>query len=243
MTVEDVLAFRSVSAPAISPDGRWVAYVVTGMDFENNVNDSDIWVVRTEGGDPQRLTHLSGVEESPQWAPDSSFILFASDRREDAERQLYGIRPDGGEAWPVTDWATGVGAFHLSPDGARLGFVANAPTDAEQEAFETLRGRPIVWGEPYPDEWAHLWIAPMEHERAGEATRVSPDAMFVSAFVWNPELERSREVTRVCLEKLTRVKSEESSGSKCVLKRVRLMDGPSWKWQAPVSILSEVVPL
>ena len=38
MQVADVLALSSVSDPQVSPDGRWVAYVVTKMDFEENLN-------------------------------------------------------------------------------------------------------------------------------------------------------------------------------------------------------------
>ena len=34
MTVEDVLTVRSVSGATISPDGRWIAYVVSERDFE-----------------------------------------------------------------------------------------------------------------------------------------------------------------------------------------------------------------
>ena len=45
MTVEDVLTLEQISNVRISPDGRWVAYVVTVQDIEENVSDSDLWVV------------------------------------------------------------------------------------------------------------------------------------------------------------------------------------------------------
>ena len=56
MHVADVLAVSSVSDPQVSPDGRWVAYVVTKMNFEENLNDADVWVVSVDGGEPVRLT-------------------------------------------------------------------------------------------------------------------------------------------------------------------------------------------
>lgn len=47
MTFEDVLALKSVSDAQISPDGKWVAYVVTSVDMKENANDADVWPVST----------------------------------------------------------------------------------------------------------------------------------------------------------------------------------------------------
>ena len=142
LEVEDVLALAAVSNPEISPEGSWVAYVVTKRDFEENINDSDVWVVRTEDGEPVQLTHHKGVDNSPRWAPDGTWLAFVSDRGE--KTQVYGIRPDGGEAWPVTEWATDIESFRFSPDGARLAFVAKPDKTEDQEEHEKERGRPHV---------------------------------------------------------------------------------------------------
>ena len=40
MTVADVLAMRQVGNVALSPSGRWVAYVVTERDLERNVKSA-----------------------------------------------------------------------------------------------------------------------------------------------------------------------------------------------------------
>ena len=173
MNVEDVLALASVGDPQISPDGRWVAYVVTTPDFEENLNDSEIWVVAADDGEPLQLTSHKGSDDSPQWAADSSWLGFLSDRSE--EQQVYGIRPDGGEAWKVTDWTRGIGSFRLSPEGKRIAFVAKPEKTEEQETVEKERGRPRVRGEAYADDWALLWVASLENGRAQEATRNSPD--------------------------------------------------------------------
>ena len=93
MDVEDVLALSSVADPQISPDGRYVAYVVTERDEEENINDSDIWIVATEDGDPIRLTYHKGSDDSPLWAPDGSWLGFLSDRGE--KKQVFGIRLAG----------------------------------------------------------------------------------------------------------------------------------------------------
>ena len=41
MTFEDVLGLKSVSDAQVSPDGKWVAYVVTSVDMKENANDEE----------------------------------------------------------------------------------------------------------------------------------------------------------------------------------------------------------
>ena len=71
-TVDDVLAMKSIAALAISPDGEWIAYVVSHRDLQNSKNLSNIWLVPRAGGESFQLTHGDGTERSPAWAPDGS---------------------------------------------------------------------------------------------------------------------------------------------------------------------------
>lgn len=187
MTVEDVLALKSVGQITISPDGRWIAYVVTSRDFDEDRNETDLWVVSTasDGGPPRRLTYRSGADDAPQWHPGSAWLAFASDRGE--QRQVYGIHPDGGEAWQVTAVETGVGQFRFSPDGSRLAFTSSPePTEADEE-LEKTRGRPMVWDSAYTEEWSRLYSGPIENDELGEFTQRSPDSVYVNEFVWGPD--------------------------------------------------------
>src|SRR6266481_9809300 len=67
MTFEDVLALKSVSDAQVSPDGKWVAYVVTSVDMKENANDADVWLVSTSGGEPIRLTTNKKNDNQPRW--------------------------------------------------------------------------------------------------------------------------------------------------------------------------------
>lgn len=186
MTVEDVLRLKSVADPQISPDGRWVVYVVTAADLEENESNSDIWLVPTGGGEPYPLTRGPKRDNSPRWSPDGTWIAFLSNR--DEKTQVYGIDVRGGEAWPVTDWEPGVGEFELSPDGRRIAFAASPKQSEEEKEREKLRGRPIVWDSVYSTAWSYLWVAELdETRRAGEVRRSSPDTLHVSDFVWSPD--------------------------------------------------------
>jgi dipeptidyl aminopeptidase/acylaminoacyl peptidase len=187
MTVEDVLQLKAVSDPQISPDGRWVAFVVSEVNLEGDFIDSDVWIVSTESdAQPVRLTRGPKRDNSPRWSPDGSWIAFLSDR--DGKTQVYGIAPGGGEAWPMTDWKTGVSAYRLAPDGSQIAFTATAEKSEEDEELEKLRGRPIVQDSSYADQWSRLWVAPLDEvRRAGEARQSSPDTLHVTAFVWAPD--------------------------------------------------------
>jgi dipeptidyl aminopeptidase/acylaminoacyl peptidase len=183
--VDDVMALNSVGQVAISPDGRWVAYVVTRNDLEEGKNLSDIWLVASTGGEPIQLTRGSRTERAPQWSPDGRWLAFLSTR--DGTAQVHGILPTGGEAWPVTEWKAGVAQFAISPDGNQLAFSGKAEESERDIERKKERGRPMVWDSAYASDWTHLWVAPLREGRAGEAKRSSPDGLSVGAYVWSPD--------------------------------------------------------
>ena len=80
VTVKDVISMKQLSDPRISPNGSRVAFVVTETDDERNINDSDIWLVATDGGGAYRATRGPKRDDTPRWSPDGSKIAFLSDR-------------------------------------------------------------------------------------------------------------------------------------------------------------------
>ncbi|GAA3438190.1 S9 family peptidase [Kutzneria kofuensis] len=71
------------TAPRISPDGRWVAFL----------RDRQLYVIATDGGEARRVTDLPGGAGTPVWAPDSRRVAFAARVPEEGR---YGI--DGAPA-------------------------------------------------------------------------------------------------------------------------------------------------
>jgi dipeptidyl aminopeptidase/acylaminoacyl peptidase len=172
ITFDDLIRMRRVSAPQVSPDGKWVAYTVTIPDLEANRNASNIWLIATAGGEAIQLTR-SGRDTSPVWSPDGKTLAFLSSRS--GEAQIYLLPMAGGEARPLTQISTGVDIAKWSPDGKTLAFTStvypdckddacNAARDAEKEkskvkarAYEQLLYR--HWDHWFEGKRSHLFVA------------------------------------------------------------------------------------
>ena len=136
ITFDDLIQMHRVADPKISPDGKWVAYAISTPDIEVNRNASNIWAVRTSGGEAVQLTS-SGHDSSPVWSPDGKTLAFLSSR--DGNSQVYFLRMDGGEAREVTHLSTGADIVKFSPDGKTLAFTSSVYPDCKDDACNSAR--------------------------------------------------------------------------------------------------------
>ncbi|HWZ98606.1 MAG TPA: S9 family peptidase [Candidatus Dormibacteraeota bacterium] len=130
ITFDDLIKLNRVAEPAISPDGKWVAYTVAVPDLEANRNASNIWLVSAAGGDAIQLTQ-SGKDSSPVWSPDGKTIAFISSRSGDS--QVYLLSMEGGEAHPLTKLSTGADLAIWSPDGKLIAFTSGVYPECKDD--------------------------------------------------------------------------------------------------------------
>jgi dipeptidyl aminopeptidase/acylaminoacyl peptidase len=160
--------FNSVSYPsvALAPNGQAVVLVTSRADWDQQIFRTDLWLYRdlpkeADAKEPQliQLTQ-SGHDSDPQWAPDSRWIAFLSDRKpeknpdpdsddegkdkniskvkstskdDDAVTQLYLISPTGGEAIALTSGDEEVHAFAWSADSQTLYYSTRIPWTKTQK--------------------------------------------------------------------------------------------------------------
>jgi len=142
LTPDDLLDEVTVTAPAVSPDGRWIAYGVSRWDRAKKSREGDLWLVPFAGGEPRQLTASPGVEGDPAWAPDSRRLAFTARRGDDKEAQAYVLDVTGGEARRVTSAPAGAGRPQFSPDGTWIAYTASVGerlSEAQREAFGEVR--------------------------------------------------------------------------------------------------------
>ncbi len=80
MQPADWYRLTTVSQPAMSPDGRRVAFTVTTIPDGKNARHQEVWVVPAEGGEPARYTSPSVESSNPRWSPDGRYLQFTSNR-------------------------------------------------------------------------------------------------------------------------------------------------------------------
>jgi dipeptidyl aminopeptidase/acylaminoacyl peptidase len=180
MTFDDVLALKSVSDAQMSPDGRWVAYVVSHADMQQNAADPDVYVVAASGGDPIRLTTSKKADTQPRWSPDGKWIAFLSAREERA--QVYLISPSGGEAEKLTESKTDITEFQWSPDGRRIAYVAPQEPTADEEKKQRDKDDAVVIDQNY--RFTRIWTIDVATKKAAQ---VIGGAFQASDPQWSPD--------------------------------------------------------
>ena len=151
LTAELVVDLASAVAPAISPDGRLVAYGVVANGGRDGRPHGSIWVTAADGSTPpRRLADGTACDLAPKWAPDSASVFFTSDREEQGTAQLQRSRLDGGadivKAEALTRWRGGISDHCPLLDGRTVALLAEDAPSAEDERREAERDDAKVWG-------------------------------------------------------------------------------------------------
>lgn len=99
---------RLVHEPALSPDGRTVAFQWQG----------DIWTAPTAGGRATRLTTHPALDSGAAFSPDGTQIAFNSER--EGSKLLYTMPAGGGQPRQLTFHTDGCDLREWTPDGSGL---------------------------------------------------------------------------------------------------------------------------
>ncbi len=134
--VDDLFDVREARDPQISPDARFIAYVVTSTSLREDKSEKRIFMLPAAGGEVIPLTAEGVSSEHPRWSPDGKFLAFLSERNE-GKTQVHLLNMLGGEAQKLTATVQDVSDFRWSPDGKRLVLVLRDASVEELEAAAT----------------------------------------------------------------------------------------------------------
>lgn len=119
-TSMDVFELEWVSDPQISPDGEWVVYARGGMDIMTDRRTTQLWLVKTDGTQHQKLTSMDVRESSPRWSPDGKQIAFTASTEQGSEVFIYWV--ENQKVARISQLSASPSGLSWSPDGKWLAF-------------------------------------------------------------------------------------------------------------------------
>ncbi len=179
-SIDDVINLKRVGAPAISPNGRQVAYTIRETNWDENAYETEIWIGDAATGKSRQLTNARKSSSQPAFSRDGAWLGFVSDR--DGKRQLYRIAPAGGEAEKLTASEDGISNFAWSPTGQEIAFTMIDPVS------DLIKERDQRWGdiriEDQDQRYTHLHLFDVATRTTRQLTRGN---FVVGSFSWSPD--------------------------------------------------------
>jgi dipeptidyl aminopeptidase/acylaminoacyl peptidase len=161
LAVEDYYRIVTVQSPAMSPDGRWVAFIRTSIVEAENRRQGELWLAAADGSTPPRRLSAPALNASaPRWSPDGALLAFSARQR--GASASASSDDDGDTIWFVKSDRVDEPAFHIrgvggmpifSPDNKWIAFTRRiekpAPpqyaSDAEKTINERFKGKVYEW--------------------------------------------------------------------------------------------------
>ena len=165
ITSSDLLGIRDCAGLSISPNGKYVAFVVGQAVHKTDDYRSALFVARTEP--PAAVVNLGSAglphwdsinqwtAEAPQWSPDSRFITYRMRRFATEKWQVWRWDRKGGPAVQLTHVTGDVVAYHWTEDGSRLVLTVQRPPAPNEAAQLSEHG---ILYDGKIDPWSSLPI-------------------------------------------------------------------------------------
>ena len=188
MTVDDALDMIRIADVLMSPDGEWVFYSESALDWDENKRKKTYYMIPAGGGEAVPFIG-DGGGASFRFSPDGKHLSFL--RSVDGNDQVFWMWTAGGEAAKLTDHENGVESYEWSPDGRGILFTANEPLSEERQK-EHDKGADAYYVREGPNgreegSWRNLWAFDLA---SMDESRLTDEELVISDFDVSPDGER-----------------------------------------------------
>ena len=198
-----------------SPDGDWIAFTSMRGAYgraldarERRLLEADpayfgeIWIMRSDGSEPRRLTHTPGYDGGPFFFADGSRIVWRRLTEDGLRADLWSMHPDGTDPRRLTDFGAMSWAPYPHPSGkyvlfasSKLGFdnfelfMVDAAGTKEPvrvtftDGFDGLPvpspdGRRLAWtSNRHGERGGQIYLADWDHDAALRALGAAPERL------------------------------------------------------------------
>jgi dipeptidyl aminopeptidase/acylaminoacyl peptidase len=188
MTPDDALNMVNIGNALMSPDGNWVFYSKSTLNWEKNKRDSKYYMIPAGGGEAFQYIGEGGGSAF-EFSPDGKYLTFR--RTVDKKSQIFFMRTAGGEAVQLTKHKSSIGSYKWSADSKKIFFTANEPrSDEEEKKYEA--GYDMVYVDEGPNgqrtgSWRNLWVFDFESKKE---EKITDEEFLISGFDPSPDAQR-----------------------------------------------------
>ena len=188
MTVDDALNMVRLGNVQMSPDGKWVFFSKSELDWSKNKRKTKYYMIPASGGEAFQYIGDAGGS-SFQFSPDGKYLSFK--RTVDKNSQIFIMSLSGGEAVQLTHHQNSIDSYKWSADSSQIFFTAEEPmSEEEQKEYDLGDDAVFIFEDGNGREearWKNLWVFNVS---AKKERRLTDDKLIINEFDISPDGDR-----------------------------------------------------